>query len=123
MPFGLMNAAMTFQALMNKIFKGLIHQFMLVFFYDIFVYSATIVEHVPHLHVVFSLLQEQKLFANRKKCCFSKRELEYLDHIVSEQGVVADLEKVQIMDEWPIPKSPKELRGFLGITGYYRRFV
>lgn len=73
--------------------------------------------------MVLSLLREHKLYANKKKCCFVKKELDYLDHIISELGVAADPEKVRIMREWPISKNAKELSGFLGLTGYYRRFV
>ena len=123
MSFGLTNAPATFQALMNQVFRPYLRKFLLVFFDDILVYSKDASTHLEHLTLVFRLLRQLNLFANSKKCQFAKDRIEYLGHWVSEKGVEADQEKIRTMLEWPIPKNIRELRGFLGLTGYYRRFV
>ncbi|KAL0556565.1 hypothetical protein IC582_005079 [Cucumis melo] len=80
-------------------------------------------EHVYHLELVFEVLREHKLYDNTKKCSFAFQRVEYLGHIVSGQGVEADSEKIKSIKQWPVPSNVRELRGFFGLTGYYRRFV
>lgn len=123
MLFGLTNAPATFQSTMNQVFKPYLRKFVLVFFDDILVYSEGWDEHLGHLEEILQVLQNHGFVANRKKCVFGSRQIEYLGHIISEKGIVVDPAKIKSIIDWPVPRNVKGVRGFLGLTGYYRKFI
>jgi hypothetical protein len=123
MPFGLTNAPASFQSLMNHVFEDLLRKCVLVFVDDILIYSASFSEHITHLRAVLTLLQQHQLFVKASKCSFAQQELDYLGHIIGKHGVATDQSKVAAVSAWPIPQTVKVLRGFLGLTGYYRKFI
>eukprot|EP00253_Pinus_taeda_P003014 PITA_03014 len=112
-----------FQSLMNHILKPYLRKFVLVFFDDILIYSGTWAAHLQHVDLLLQLLRKHKLWVKKSNCAFGMEEVEYLGHIVGREGVKVDPKKIQAMQEWPQPKTLKSLRGFLGLTGYYRKFV
>jgi len=123
MPFGLCNAPATFQALMNDVLRVYLRRFVLVFFDDILIYNTTWADHLRHLHVVLTILRHHLLFVKRSKCSFGIDSVSYLGHIISAAGVAMDPAKVQAIHDWPQPRSARAVRGFLGLAGYYRKFV
>ncbi|KAK2387384.1 hypothetical protein QL285_061173 [Trifolium repens] len=123
MPFGLCNAPSTFQNTMNALFQDHLRRFVIVFFDDVLVYSKTLEDHVLHLQTVFDCLLQHQFFLKQSKCTLAQNSISYLGHIVSSKGVGPDPEKIQAMVDWPVPKNIKQLRGFLGLTGFYRKFV
>jgi hypothetical protein len=123
MPFGLCNAPATFQCVMNEVLTPCLRKSVLVFMDDILVYSTSIAEHVQHLTEVLTILRQHQLYVKENKCSFACSSLEYLGHIISAEGVATDPKKTEAMVKWPLPNSITDLRGFLGLTGYYRKFV
>ena len=123
LPFGLTNAPSTFQSLMNSIFQPYLRCFVLVFFNDILVYFEDWNSHLTHLQQIFDILVQHKLFVKFNKCDFGAIKVAYLGHVISRGVVSMDASKVSCVEAWPILSSVKELKGFLGLTGYYRRFI
>ena len=123
MAFGLTNAPSMFQALMNEVLRPFLRRFVLVFFDDILIYSNSWAEHLQHLRLVLDTLRTHRLFVKRSKCAFGTTSVAYLGHVVSAQGVAMDIDKVRAVQEWPPPRSTRALRGFLGLAGYYRKFI
>ena len=123
LPMGLTNAPAEFMALMENTFRSELNKFVLVFLDDILVYSRTLEEHKEHLRTVLQRLREQKLFAKLSKCCFFRQEVEFLGHFVGRAGVRMVEGKVAAVDRWPTPTTQKEVEQFLGLAGYYRRFI
>lgn len=123
MPFGLTNAPSTFQNLMNDVFRPLLRKSVLVFFDDILIYSQDWDSHLRHVREVLGLLSTHSLVVNKKKCSFAQQTVEYLGHVISENGVAVDPSKVISVLQWPQPRNVKGVRGFLGLTGYYRKFI
>ena len=123
MPFGLTNAPTTFMDLMNRVFRPYVDKFVVVFIDDILVYSKDAPEREHHLRIVLEALKENKLYAKLSKCDFWKKEVSFIGHIVSVEGIRVDPIKIEVVVNWKPPRNVIEVRSFLGIAGYYRRFV
>ncbi|KAI4320605.1 hypothetical protein MLD38_034066 [Melastoma candidum] len=123
MPFGLTNAPSTFMRLMNHVLRAYIGKFVVVYFDDILIFSKNEQDHVNHLRSVLEALRHEKLYANLKKCEFFLESVVFLGFVVSSRGVEVDEEKVRAIREWPTPTTISEVRSFLGLAGFYRRFV
>ena len=123
MPFGLTNAPATFMDLMHRVFQPYLDQFVVVFVDDILIYSQPEWEHKYHLRIVLQLLRDHQLYAKFSKCEFLLTEVRFLGHVVPASGVSVDPEKVEAVLSWERPKSIFEICSFLGLAGYYRRFI
>ncbi|KAA3469569.1 DNA/RNA polymerases superfamily protein [Gossypium australe] len=123
MPFRLPNAPTAFMDMMNRVFQPYLDRFVAVFIDDILVYSRTKEKHDSHLRVVLQILRENQLYAKFSKCEFWLREVTFLGHVVSTEGIRVDPRKVEAVLDWKPPKSVSEIRSFLGLAGYYRRFI
>jgi hypothetical protein len=123
MPFGLSNALATFQALMNDVLHPYLWRFILAFFDDILMYSSSWVEHLQHISIVLNELRVHQLHLKHSKCSFGAPLVAYLGHVISEVGVTMDADKVAAVSALPQPRSARGLHGFLGLAGYYRKFI
>uniref|UniRef100_A0A383WFN5 Reverse transcriptase n=1 Tax=Tetradesmus obliquus TaxID=3088 RepID=A0A383WFN5_TETOB len=123
MPFGLTNAPATFQALMNDVLRPFLDDFVIVYLDDILIFSKTLEEHLEHVDKVLTALKKARLYAGLDKCAFAMKEVAFLGHIVSGEGIKMDPKKVEAVREWPAPRNVTEVRSFLGLTGFYRRFI
>ncbi|KAI3725499.1 hypothetical protein L1987_65289 [Smallanthus sonchifolius] len=123
MPFGLTNAPAVFMDLMNRVCKLYLDKFVIVFIDDILIYSRSKEEHKQHLRLILELLQNEKLYAKFSKCEFWLKEVHFLGHMINEKGIHVDPAKIEAITKWETPKTPTEIRQFLGLACYYRRFI
>ncbi|KAA0059961.1 pol protein [Cucumis melo var. makuwa] len=123
MSFGLTNAPAVFMDLVNRVFKDFLDSFVIIFIDDILIYSKTKAEHEEHLRQVLETLRANRLYAKFSKCEFWLKKVSFLGHVVSSEGVSVDPAKIEAVTNWPRPSTVSEIRSFLGLAGYYRRFV
>lgn len=122
-PFGLCNAPATFQRMINKVLSGLLWKVCLAYLDDIVIFSKTLSTHLYDLEQVFEALDCAKLRLNTEKCAFAKNEIKYLGHVLTGEEIRPDPEKVSAIENFPTPKTKKQVQSFLGICNYYRRFI
>jgi hypothetical protein len=123
MAFGLTGAPGTFQSAMNETLAPVLRKCAIVFFDDILIYSRTLDDHVQHLRLVLQILQNDQWQVKLSKCAFAQERIAYLGHIISAEGVATDYSKIAAISKWSVPTTAKEIRSFLGITGYYQKFI
>lgn len=123
MPFGLTNALAVFMVLMNRVCKPYLDKFVIVFIDDILIYSRNEKEHAEHLRTILELLKKEQLYAKFSKCDFWIRTVQFLSHIINSQGIHVDPAKIEAVKDWASLTNSTEIRQFLGLAGYYRRFI
>jgi hypothetical protein len=123
MSFGLTNALVYFMYLMNKVFMEYLDKFVVVFINDILVYSRSEEEHEEHLCLVLQKLQDHKLDAKLSKCEFWLKQVTFLGHVISKGGISVDPSKIEDVLSWKAPTNVRDIRSFLRLAGYYRRFI
>ena len=123
MPFDLVNAPSTFQVAMNDLLRPHLRHFVLVFFYDILIYNNSMQEHIQHLTLILRLLDTHNFFVKESKCVFATTRVSYLGHLLEDGTVALYPDKIQAILHWPKPTSLTILRAFLGIAGFYRKFI
>ncbi|GJV92838.1 putative reverse transcriptase domain-containing protein [Tanacetum coccineum] len=123
MPFDLMNAPAVFMDLMNRVCKPYLDKFVIFFIDDILIYSKNKKEHEEHLKAILELLKKEELYAKFSKCEFWLPKVQFLGHVIDSQGIHVDPTKIKSIKDWASPKMPTEICQFLGLAGYYRRFI
>lgn len=123
MPFGLKGGPPTFQRLMNTVLSGLQGLKCFVYLDDIVVYANSLTEHQEKLKVIFDRLREHKLLLNADKCEFLRKEVNYLGHVITDKGLAPDPKKTEAVDKYPVPQTSRDIKSFLGLVGYYRKFI
>jgi hypothetical protein len=123
MSFGLTNAPAHFMYLMNSVFMPKLDKFVVVFIDDILIYSNSEEEHAQHLRVILQRFRDHQLYAKFSKCAFWLKKVPFLGHVISTEGIAVDSSKIQEVLDWKSPKSVTQIRSFLGLAGYYCRFI
>ena len=123
MPFGLTNAPAAFMDLMHRVFRPHLDCFVVIFIDDILIYSKSEQEYEGHLRIVLQTLKEHQLYAKFSKCEFWLKRVTFLGHIISQDGLEVDPEKVEAVLNWKRPETITEIRSFLGLAGYYQKFI
>ena len=121
--FRLTNTPVAFMDLMNKVFKEYLDKFVIVFIVDILVYLRIMEEHELYLNIALEKLREKKLYAKFLKCKFWLRKVSFLGHVVFREGILVDSSKIEAISQWKQPTNATKMRSFLGLAGYYRRFM